>query len=60
MSLQDNTDVTTHKDSAKYLRATIGSINENLGRTKLKMDLEETKIEEGASEATSPGKQRRR
>ena len=54
----DNTDVIKHKNMAKYLKASVVSINKSLGSTKWTMDLEETNIEEGASEATSPGKKR--
>lgn len=60
LSLQDNPDVITHKDNAKYWRATVNTINETLGSNKWTMNLEQTNIEEAASEATSPGKKRRR
>jgi hypothetical protein len=60
LSLQDNPDVITHKDNAKYWRATINTINETLGSNKWTMNLEQTNIEEAASEATSPGEKRRR
>ena len=57
-SLQDNTDVTKHKEKAKYWKASVVSINESLASTKWTMNLEETNIEEGAGDATSPGKKR--
>ena len=60
LSLQDNRDVITHKDNAKYLRATVNTINETLGSNKWTMNLEQTNIEEAASEATSPGEKKRR
>ena len=56
LSLQDNPDVITHKDNAKYLRATVNTINKTLGSNKWTMNLEQTNIEEAAIEATSPGK----